>query len=226
MDIQQRIAAFTQSEMDRIQASAEEPLEESIEPVDVYQRNRDRAREVGAKSFPNGSSSAVTMAVNFVIDGAGAEGLAQAYSRAKEDYTSLNKRGETGRAEIRRKQYMDEFFLPAVEAVVNSTSPDEVLANKRALSNLDKYVLLGAPGRGYTATYIRQSYGNQLGRVEGRSDASVRSGVRRLNSLLDNGNVRAGFALANELKKKIDAGENIADDNDFELISRVVAYYS
>ena len=121
---------------------------------------------------------------------------------------------------------MNENFLPAVEIVVNSTSPDEVLNSKRALDELDKYALLEGSGKGYTATYIRQAYGNQLGQQEGRSDASVRSDVMRLNSLLDEGQIRAALGLANNLKNKIDRGDAMADDIDMELIGRVIAYYS
>lgn len=197
-----------------------------IEPVDIYQRNQDRIYEVGRKAYPKGSSAVVGISVDAVLDGMGAEGLARAYKRAKEDIQALKERGERGRAEIRRQQYMQENFLPAVEIVINSTSPDEVLNSKQALDELDKYALLEGSGKGYTATYIRQAYGNQLGQVKGRSDAAVRSGVMRLNSLLDEGEVRVAVGVANDLKKKIDSGENQSDDADYELISRVVAYYA
>lgn len=196
------------------------------EVVDVYQRNQDRIYEVNQKTFPKGSSAAVNMSVYAVIDGVGAEGLAKAYKRAKEDIDALKEKGERGRAEILRQQYMNENFLPAVEIVVNSTSPDEVLNSKQALQELDKYALLEGSGKGYTATYIRQAYGNQLGQKEGRSDASVRSDVIRINSLLDDGQVRTAFGIANKLKEKIDRGEAQADDIDYELIGRVIAYFS
>ena len=204
----------------------EQDEEPQPEPVDIYQQSRDRIRDVNQKSFPKGSSSAVNMSTYAVIDGVGAEGLAKAYNRAKEDIDSLKERGERGRAELLRQQYMQEDFLPAVEVVVNSTSPDEVLANKKALEELDKYVLLEGAGRGYTATYIRQAYANQLGQVEGRSDPSVRSGVQRINALLDEGQVRTALGIANKLKEKIEKGEAMADDNDYELIGRVVSFYS
>lgn len=196
------------------------------EPVDVYQRNQDRIYDVNQKSFPNGSSAAVNMSVYAVIDGVGAEGLAHACHETKEDIEALKERGERGRAELRRQQYMQENFLPAVEIVVNSTSPDEVLNSKRALEELDKYALLEGSGKGYTATYIRQAYGNQLGQQKGRSDASVRSGVMRINSLLDNGDLRSAIGVASDLKKKIDEGSAMADDIDYSLIGRVVSYYS
>lgn len=194
-------------------------------PIDIYQRNQTRIRDMSKKRFPNGSSRAVNMSIYAVVDGAGGEGLAHAYREAKEDIGALKARGERGRADVRRQQYMQENFLPAVEIVVNATSPDEVLANKKALEELDKYVLLEGAGRGYTATYIRQAYANQLGQQTGRSDPSVRSGVIRINSLLDNGEVRTAVGIANKLKDQIDRGDAMADDVDYELIGRVVAYY-
>lgn len=195
------------------------------EPVDIYQRNQDRFYDVSQKSYPKGSSQAVNMSTYAVIDGVGAEGLAKAFKRAKDDSETLKARGERGRAELVRQQYMQENFLPAVEIVVNSTSPDEVLNSKQALEELDKYALLEGSGKGYTATYIRQAYGNQLGQQEGRSDASVRSGVIRINALLDDGQVRTAFGVANDLKEKIDKGEAMADDVDYDLIGRVVSFY-
>lgn len=196
------------------------------ELVDIYQRNQDRIYDVSQKSYPKGSSHVVNMSVYSVIDGVGAEGLAKAYKRAQDDVDALKDQGERGRAEIRRQQYMQEYFLPAVEIVVNSTSPDEVLSNQKALQELDKYTLLEGSGKGYTATYIRQAYGNQLGQQEGRSDASVQSGVMRINSLLDNGEIRSAVGIANDLKEKINKGEAQADDIDFELIGRVTSYFN
>lgn len=199
--------------------------EAAPESIDIYQRNNDRAYDVSQKSFPKGSSRAVDMSVYAVVDGVGAEGLAHAYHEAEEDIDTLKERGERGRAEVRRNQYMQEFFLPAVEIVVNSTSPDEVLNSKKALDTLDKYTLLEGSGKGYTATYIRQAYGNQLGQQEGRSEPSVRSDVMRINAMLDNGEIRTAVGIANKLKDKIDNGQAMADDIDYELIGRVVSFY-
>ena len=200
----------------------------SPEPVDLYQEKMVIRRDNAKKQFPHGSSAIVGTAVNAVIDGMGAEGLARAYKRAKDDSESLLARGERGRAELLCQQYMQENFLPAVEIVANSTSPDELLNSKRGLEELDKYVLLasGGSGKGFTAAYLRQAYGNQLGQVEGRSDDSVRSGVMRINALLDEGSVRAAVGLANKLKEQIDNGTAQADDMDYDLLGRVVAYLS
>lgn len=194
-------------------------------PLDIYQRNKDRLYDVSKKRYPKGASNAVNMATYAVIDGVGAEGLAKAYKRACGDVDTLKKQGERGRSEVRRQQYMQENFLPAVEIVVNSTSPDEVLNASKALKELDKYVLLEGSGKGYTASYIRQAYGNQLGQKEGRSDASVRSEVMRINSLLDDGQVRTAVGVASKLKDKIDQGLAQADDIDYDLIARVVSFF-
>ena len=231
MEVEKNIEEFSKQELKRLKEErkaleAADNAEPAPVPVDIYQRDQQRAYDVAQKSFPNGSSPAVNMSVIAVIDGAGAEGLAKAYKRARDDSDSLLSRGERGRAEIRRQQYMQEDFLPAVEIVINSTSPDEVLSNAKALEELDKYVLLEGSGKGYTASYIRQAYGNQLGQVTGRSDASVRSDVMRINSLLDNGQVRTAVGIANKLKDKIDRGEAMADDVDMELIGRVVSYFN
>lgn len=195
------------------------------EPVDIYQQTQDRIYDVKQKAYPKGSSRAVDMSVYAVVDGVGAEGLAKAYKRAQDDVDALKSQGERGRANLRRQQYMQEYFLPAVEIVVNSTSPDEVLNSKKALDMLDKYVLLEGSGKGYTASYIRQAYGNQLGQQEGRSDPSVRSDVMRINALLDEGEIRSAVGVANKLKERIDKGEAMADDIDYELIGRVVSFY-
>lgn len=203
------------------------PDEEQVpELVDLYKRDRDRVRDLSKKTYPRGASPAVDMSLYAVVDGLGAEGLAHAYRVAKEDIDTLKRQGERGRAEVRRTQYMDEHFLPAVEVVVNAASPDEVLNSKKALSELDKYVLLEGSGSGYTASYIRQAYANQLGQRMGLSDDTVRSDVIRINELLDNGQVRMAYSVAQKIKEKIDKGDAIADDNDYSLIGRVVAYYS
>lgn len=227
MDIRERIKDFNNRELARLKEErASSPEADKVSVLDVYQRNQDRAYDVQKKSFPKGSSAIVNSAVISVVNGAGAEGLARAYRRAQDDIDVLKDQGERGRAQIRRQQYMQEDFLPAVEIVVNSTSPDEVLASKKALNELDKYALLEGSGKGYTATYIRQAYGNLLGQVSGRDDPDTRDAIMRINSLLDNGEIRSAVGLARALKEKIDRGENQADEVDYELISRIVAYYA
>ncbi len=195
-------------------------------PVDLYLRNQKKMRDMSEKSYPRGSSRIVSAAVYSVVDGQGGEGLAHAYKEAKEDVDTLKRMEERERADLRRQQYMQEYFLPAVELVVNSASPDEVLNSKQALADLDKYALLEGSGKGYTAQYIRQAYGNQLGQVSGRDEPNVRNAIMRVNSLLDNGEVRSAVGIASALKEKIDRGESMASDASYDLLSRVVSFYS
>lgn len=224
----ERMKEATHRDMEKMKTADDNNTESEAEAVDIYQRNADRDTSVNQKSFPKGSSRAVDMSLYAVIDGVGAEGLAHAYHEAEEDIDTLKERGERGRAEVRRNQYMQEFFLPAVEIVVNSTSPDEVLNSKRALDMLDKYALVapGGSGKGYTATYIRQAYGNLLGQVSGKDSPDTRDAVMRINSLLDNGEIRSAVGLARTLKEKIDRGESMASDSSYDLLGRVVSYYS
>lgn len=234
MDLETMMSNIENSSKSELQASKDfykakpELKDTPPESIDIYQRNQDRIYEVSQKSYPKGSSAIVNMAVASVIDGAGAEGLARAYKRAKDDISTLTEQGEKGRAELRRQQYMQEDFLPALEVVINSESPDALLANEKALSDLDQYVLLPskASGKAYTAQYVRQAYGNLLGQTKGRSDDSVRSGVRRINALLDDARAREALSIATDLKKKIDEGRAEADEVDYNLIARICAYYA
>jgi hypothetical protein len=47
----------------------------------------------------------------------------------------------------------------------------------------------------------------------------------RINAMLDGGEIRTAVGIANKLKEKIDRGEAMADDIDYELIGRVVSFY-
>lgn len=194
-------------------------------PLDIYKRNADRINANSRKKYPNGASRAVDIAANAVIEGYGGIGLARRHKKAKSDIEMLKSHGERGRSELLRQQYMQEDFIPAVEVIVNATSPDEVLNDKKVLSELDKYALLAGDGKGYTASYIRQAYGNQLGDKTSRTDPSIRSDIIRIHELLDNGEVRTAYSIADRIKKKVDDGDITADEIDYDLIGRIVSFY-
>lgn len=200
--------------------------EEPWIPVDLYQRDETRRIENAKKKFPNGSSKLVKATVAAIIDGDGVPmaGLAYARKRAEDDSESLMKRGEKQRANIVIQQYMQEKFLPAVEAVIEYTSPDELLNSKEALDILDKMALGLGSMSGYTASYVRQAYGNQLGQKEGASDPAVRDAVRKIVMLSNNDEISTAIGMAKKMKRQIDEGEHIASDDDYALIGRVVAY--
>lgn len=200
-------------------------------PVDIYQRNQNARITEFNKKRPRGSSTLVKAVTQSIIDGAvPGDGLAAAHKKAEDDSDSLKRQGEIERADIVRRQYMDEKFLPAVEAVINYTSPDEVLNCKDALSALDKYALGVGSQKGYTAAYIRSAYGDMLGQdLNGnldRSDDAVREAVCRITRLADHDDIRTAIGVAKQIKKAIDNGEHIANDDDYALIGRVAAFGS
>lgn len=214
-------------------AQQRQKLQQQVEPpyvpVDIYQRNYDTRWEELNKKRPKGSSMLVKAVTESIINGSiPGEGLAAAHKKAEDDSDSLRDRGEIERADIARRQYMDEKFLPAVEAVVNYTSPDELLNCKDALDALDKYALgIGKP-KGYTAAYVRQAYGDMLGQdLNGnldRSDDAVKKAVCKIRELADHDEIRTAIGVANQIKKQIDDGEHIATDEDYALIGRVSAF--
>lgn len=221
-----RMKKATHDEFEQLKKADESPEQASPEPVDLYRQKKQAQREESRRIRPNGASKIIITTTNAVVNGVGTEGLAKAYRRAKSDSECLSAKGNTAQARMVREQYMEEYFLPAVELVANSASPDELLNSKQALDTLDEYALLEGSGRGYTAAYIKQAYANQLGQRSVGSDGQIRDGVRRLNAMLDTGELRLAIGLARELKQKIDRGDAMADDADYDLIGRVVAFYA
>lgn len=199
-------------------------------PVDIYKQQTSRSRKEAKKTRPNGSSALVKAVARAVVEGDGGEGLARAHQRARDDSDLFKSRGEHDRSEIAKQQYMEEHFLPAVETVINYTSPDELLNCKEALSMLDKYVFGTGNSTGYTASYIRSAYGDLLGQdLDGRfgeSDQAVKETVCRIKMLSGHDDIRTAIGLAKRIKKQIDDGEHLASDDDYALIGRVVAYAS
>ena len=208
----------------------EEDVNETMDFVDIYQQDVNKMRNESKKRRPRGSSPVVIATTKAAIDGDGmpANGLAYAFKRAKEAVMALKAKGEPGRAELASKQYMEDRFLPAIETVIRFSSPDELLNCKEALDALDKYALGKGSMRGYTASYIRSAYGDLLGKdLDGRfdkSDPAISQMVLRIRVLSNNGNIRSAVGVAKQAKDQVDKGENLASEDDYELISRVVAY--
>lgn len=200
--------------------SPEIPQEEQpITGTDYYQDGIIERRELSKKQFPRGSRQKVAVDARELTDG-----LRCAYKRAKDDSDYSAKIGDKQRARLIKQQYMDENFLPAVDALVRLNSADEVLNNKAALDSYDEMVLIdGGSGSGYTRSYIYSAYGDMRGKMPGMSDAGVRQSVCRIMSLVDDDQIRAAVGVANQIKNKIDSGDAMASDEDYEIISRVVA---
>lgn len=191
-------------------------------PVDMLQEQRNIAREYSQKQYPRGARRQVLATIQDVINGVGTDSLAQAYKRARDDSEAVDKMGDHRRAQIIKNQYMQEKFLPAIEVVVNFTSPDELLNCKRGLSTLDKYALGVGSMSGYTAAYVRAAYGDTLGQMPAASSPEVNDAVARLVGFLDTDQMVLAKSLAKKIKGKIDDGETIASQEDYDLILNVV----
>ena len=199
--------------------------EPTVEPVgntdrlDLLQQGRNERFEMGKKEFPRGSSQKVQ------IDAAeAADRLRMAYRRARDDSDLMRKKGDKQRAQMVIDQYMEDYFLPAVEAVIIMNNVDQVLNSKTALDTLDKLVLLPAgSGSGYTRQYIISLYDKFRGYDEGSSDMVVARTLGKIHKLIEQDEIRAAISAAKRLKDKIDRGENQANDEDYETISVIVA---
>lgn len=191
-------------------------------PVDLYNRDTVRRYDESKKTRPKGSPAVVKAAVKAIVEGEG--GLARKYKVASGDSDYMLSIGDKKRASLVQKQYMEDSFWPAIEAIIDYSSPDELLNCREALSELDKYALGLGSMSGYTAAYVAQAYGDQLGQKEGKSDPSIIDTVRRIRILAESDDVRTAIGLAVKAKKQIERGEHIASDDDYELIRRVSSY--
>ena len=146
-------------------------------------------------------------------------GLARQKKRAEVDSDYWKKRGDEERAQLVKDQYMEECFLPAVEMVIISSTPDEVLNAKDILSAFDEVSFEYGPG--YTASYIRTAYKDQLGNTSNQSDGYIRDGVNRMKYLVNSDQIRAAYGIAKKLKDEIDNVNHTASEDDYEVITRV-----
>lgn len=196
-------------------------VEEQPLPVDIYAEQQKIGRDYAKKQFPRGSRAEVLATISAVIAGAGTASLSRAYKRAKDDSEALDKMGDHRRAQLVRNQYMQERFLPAVEIVVNFTSPDEVLNSKAGLKELDNFALGEGRMSGYTEAYIRNAYQDSLGSTQSASSPMVLHTVERVNGLLNTDQMVTAKGLAQKTKHKIDEGETISSEEDYQFLSMV-----
>ena len=197
--------------------ASEAPVE-NAQPVDYYQEGYNKRFETAKRKIPKGSRPKVLADFKAI-----AGDLAHAYRKAKDDSDTLSANGDKNRAAMIKQQYMEEKFLPAIEALVSFNSVDEVLNNADVLADLDDYALIdGGSASGYSASYIRQLYGDERGSFSGTSDAYVQDGVRQIKQLAGRNQLRAALGIAERLKGRIDNGNNIANEEDYDLIQRII----
>lgn len=187
-----------------------------LRPIDWYDNDIKKRQDFLSERYPHGASTLTREIAEEALTK-----LAKAFSRANHNYQYWKNRGDNDKADIVKKQYMDESFLPAVEMVIVSATPDEVLNANDILKAFDDKTFEYGPG--YTASYIRTAYGNQLGNASSSSDGYVRSAVERLKFLADSDQIRAAYGVAKKLKEQIDNGKHLCSDEDYEIITRVAS---
>lgn len=230
-DIEARIDEWEKKELEeakrveREAASNEGGQSEGWQPIDLYRNNRRKRMENTRKEYPRGSRALVKAITETVINGGnGSEGLAHAKKRAEGDSDILKAQGYKDRASIRLNQYMEDHFLPAVEVVIDYSSPDELLNCKEALKALDDMALGVGSMSGYTASYVRQAYGNVLGQTRGKADLNAIDEMRRIRALVASDQIRTAIGAAQKLKRKVDDGETSIEPEDYAVLGRIVAY--
>lgn len=191
-------------------------------PVDIYSlMARNRMLE-GRMKRPNGASPRIKDEVDYVVNGFQGSGLKTAYNMAKAQADALEKRGDTMRAKMVKQQYMDEKFLPSIEALVRLTSADEVINSEEALKELDQLALTeGGNPSGFTRSFVTQLYMADLGTTNPSSDAFVTDAVRRISGLVNSDQIRTAVGLATRTLASIESGEHSADDSDYQLLLKV-----
>lgn len=199
-------------EEDTVEAE-EQPIPQ---PIDWYQREASKRRDVMSKPVQRGASTLTNEIAEEALND-----LAKFKKRAEMDAEYWRMRGDKEREQMVKSQYIEEHFLPAVEMVIIASTPDEVLNSKDVLKEFDDLSMQYGPG--YTASYIRTAYGDQLGNASNQSDGYIKDTVERIRYLVANDQIRIAYGIAKKAKDDIDNGRNTADDVDYEIISRVVS---
>lgn len=190
---------------------------ELTSPVDLYKQRVDEQRKASERPRLNGSTQKLLVDICAVT-----EALAPKFNKARDDSERLARIGDKQGARISREQYMQDYFLPAVQSLIMTNSPEEVMNSTKVLSELDKMVLTdGGRADGYTYAFISQLYQDGMGGVVPTSDTIVEGAVREIVRLVQEDQIRTAVGMAQKIKNKIDLGENTASAEDYELIQNV-----
>lgn len=191
-------------------------------PIDIYNVMDLNGIKESRMMRPNGASPRIKDEVEYVINGANGNSLKYAYRVAKSQSDALAKRGDTMRAKMIKQQYMDDKFLPSVEALVRLTSADQLINSADAMKELDALVLTnGGNPSGFTRSFIEQLYQHDLGTTMPSSDSYVKDAVMRISRLVGTDQIRTAVGLASRTLAQIENGEHSADDSDYQLLLKV-----
>lgn len=188
-------------------------------PRDYYTEYDKQYRKLRKMDFPNGASGKIIVDTRDVL-----KTLKQAYLVAKDRAERLASNGDATRAQMVTDQYMNESFLPAVEALVRTNSADELLNSKDSLDALDEYVITPkGSGKGFTRSFVQSLYNEELGNTMPSSDMEVRHAVEEIKMMTSTGQIRAAVGKAAKLLGQIDSGLHRADEEDYSILLRVAS---
>lgn len=201
-----------------IEHTETEEVIETTQPNDVYQNRRNEMYDTKTRNA-RGAMPRMKLDLSALQD----SNIKYAHKKALDDseyYTSIcNKQY----ANMVKQKYMEDEFLPVVDALVRMNGLGAVQSNQQVLSELDGLTLLnGNQGHGYTQAYLASMYG--LEDAVERTDAMVEKAIREIKYLCANDQIRSAVGKANDIKKRIDAGENVASGEDYEVLQRVALY--
>lgn len=207
---------------DTEEISETEEVVSSNQPTDLLQTQRNAWRDAEPRRA-RGSRPKIKLDMTAVDN----SGIRQQYKKTKDDSDYYNSIGNKQYSSMVKQQYMQDHFLPAIDAMVKLNGMEAMLANKEVLADLDALTLLdGTRGSGYTEAFIRSMYkpeSNAMGVVE-RSDAQVEQAVRDIKYLCETDQIRSAVGKAKEIKRSIDNGENVASEDDYEIVQKVALY--
>ena len=184
-------------------------------PRDFYEEYQDAYSK--QPEMPHGARAKVAIDADVVLNK-----LPMFYKAAKHNIDQLLRNGEKSRAQMAKDTYMNEKFLPAIEALVRTNSADSLMNATGILDLLDNYAMVnGGQAKGFTRSFVRSLYGNDVGNSEPFSDSVTRECVEDLKRLVADNNIRTAVGRATKMLKRIDNGEQSANSDDYTLIQKV-----
>lgn len=198
------------------QPGSQQPSAPAFVPVDHY--NQAQLNRINTTPRSSYGTRPYTRAILRQLE---ASPIKQAFQKAKAEIEVLERSGDKQRADLVRQQYMEDYYMPAVDAAVRLGSKQDVLSSQEILKTLDDLAILQGKirGTGYTASLVGSLY--EEGEAPTVSDVDVEDAVRKITEYCNNGNVGVAIGLAKRIKGQIDNGENVAVPEDYELIEKV-----
>lgn len=222
-DLQTKIARATEIFNKAVTAEGTPPIQEGAAPgqpagVDLYNLMSRQRLADSKKPRAHGANPKLKVEIATVIENSG---LARKFNLAKMDAEALAANGDKARSRMAMDQYMNDSFMPAIEAIVHMNSADELL-NSSDVDKLDEYVLtMGNAQKGFTKSLIASLYSEEMQTMATASDSVVTDAVRRIKALVADMQIRSAVGLANKTLQMVNTGQQSCSDDDYILLQKV-----